>query len=139
MKHSNRFIFILSLIGVIIATYVLQGFLRGKPIVCVNTGCELVRKNPASYLFGIPVPAFGLVGYICLTILAFLRTVKEQKWQLQAMLGITLFGVCFVTWFTLTEIFVIHGMCTWCGISAIIMYVVFALTVKTFLLTKKKK
>jgi uncharacterized membrane protein len=137
MKNYNRYIFILSLLGVIVSSYVLQGFLRGKAIVCVNTGCELVRKNPASYILGIPVPAFGFAGYICLTILAFFRTIKEKKWQLPLMLGITIFGVLFITWFTLTEIFVIHGMCTWCGVSGIIMFAVFALTLKSFLLSKK--
>lgn len=132
-------IFALSLLGILIAIYVLQGFLRGAPIVCVNTGCELVRKNPASYIFGIPVPAFGLVGYMFLTILSFLRTVSEKKWYLPTMLGIAIFGVCFVTWFTYTELFVIGGICTWCAISAFIMYVLGALLLKSYVLAKKAK
>jgi uncharacterized membrane protein len=123
----NRVIFILSIIGIIIAIYVLQGFIRQSPIVCVNTGCELVRKNPASYIFGIPVPAVGLIGYTALAILAFLRSTVQKSWHLTAMLGIGIFGVSFVTWFTYTEIFVIKGICTWCAISAINMVVILLL------------
>ena len=132
----NRIIFVLSIIGVLIAIYVTQSFIRQSPIVCVNNGCELVRKSMYSKLLGIPVPVFGLIGYLSLAIFSFLRTVKDNKNYLRAMLGISLFGVCFVTWFTYTEIFVIKAICTWCAISAVNMYIIFLLTVKIF---KSKK
>ena len=117
--RTNRVIFILSLVGIAIAIYVLQSFLRDAPIVCLNSGCELVRKNPASYILGIPVPAFGLIGYSFLAILAFLKTTKQAKKRriTSLMLGIALFGALFVSWFTYTEIFVIRAICTWCAIS----------------------
>lgn len=136
-NHLNRAIFLLSIAGILIAIYVLQGFIRQAPIVCVNTGCELVRKSPASYLFGIlPVPAVGLVGYSILAICSFLRTTNPSKkaWETitRIMLGMGAFGVAFVAWFTYTELFVIRGVCTWCAISAVNMVVVFALTVKSW-------
>ena len=107
------------------AIYVLQSFLRQASIICLNgSGCEIVRKSPISYPFGIPVPAFGLVGYTILCITAFLRTTGEKKWMLPLMKGVGIFGVCFVTWFTMMEIFVIKGVCTWCAVSAVNMYVV---------------
>lgn len=117
---KNRLIFILSLVGIAIAVYVLQGFLRQAPIVCINSGCEIVRKSPYSYLFGIPVPGFGLVGYTVIAILAFLRTTstKLAKQLLPWIVGIATGGVAFVAWFTYTEIFIIHGVCTWCAVSA---------------------
>ena len=80
----NRIIFFLSLLGIAMAIYVLQSFIRKTGIVCVTSGCELVRKNPASYLFGvIPVPAVGLVGYTIIATLAFLRTSKSKPWMLR--------------------------------------------------------
>mgnify|MGYP001564589588 FL=1 len=134
----NRIIFVLSLVGVIIAIYVLQSFLRDAPIVCLNSGCELVRKNPASYIFGIPVPAFGLVGYSFLAILAFAKTTKGTKKHIisSLMLGIATFGALFVTWFTYTELFVIRAVCTWCAVSAVNMLIIFALTLKSSRLEK---
>ena len=74
----NRIIFVLSLLGIAMAVYVLQGWLRQSSILCfTGGGCDIVRKSPASYLFGvIPVPAVGLIGYSILAILAFLRTTK---------------------------------------------------------------
>lgn len=139
MKKSaylNRIIFVLSLLGVAMAIYVLQSFLRQSPIVCISSGCEIVRKSSSSYPFGMPVPAFGLVGYSLLAILAFMRTTGEKPWILKAMLGIATFGVLFVSWFTYTELFVIRGVCMWCAISAVNMVIVFLLLLKSYRLQK---
>lgn len=141
-KHViNRVVFVLSLLGIIMAIYVLQSFLRQASIVCISGGCETVRKSALSYPFGIPVPAFGLVGYAILSICAFLRTLeKGAKWNAtltKIMLGVAIFGISFVTWFTYTEIFIIQGICMWCAISAVNMYIVFFLLLKERFETKK--
>jgi len=118
--------------------YVLQSFLRQTGIVCLSGGgCEAVRKNALSYPFGIPVPAVGVVGYTFLMVLSFLRTLKNNKGLLWGIFGMGLFGICFVTWFTYTEIFLIKGICMWCAISAINMYIIFGLAVKSLSLAKK--
>jgi uncharacterized membrane protein len=132
----NRIIFVLAIIGTLIALYVFQSFVRQTSIVCVNSGCEIVRKNPASYIFGIPVPGVGLVGYTLLFILAFMRTTSKNKNLLKIILGIAIFGVLFVSWFTYTELFVIGAVCTWCAISAINMTIIFILALKSYLLEK---
>ena len=128
---TNRIIFVLSIVGVAIAIYVSQSFLRKASIVCISTGCETVRKSPLAYPFGIPVPLFGLVGYLVLTASAFLRTMQQKTRTLvtlaNIMFGVAIFGVLFVSWFTYTEIFIIRGLCMWCGISALNMYVIFAI------------
>lgn len=133
----NRIIFVLSLIGFIIAVYVTQSFLRGTNIVCVNSGCELVRKSAYSKIMGIPVPAFGLIGYFFMLTLAFLRTTKDNINLLKGILGMSLFGVCFTTWFTFTEIFLIKGICTWCAISAVNMWIIFGLSVSSYHFAKR--
>lgn len=133
----NRIIFILSIIGTIIAIYVTQSFLRQSSIICINSGCETVRKSPFSYILGIPVPVFGLIGYSVMSIVSFLRTAMDSKILLNIILGISIFGICFTSWFTYTEIFLIKGICTWCAISAVNMWIIFFLTLKSYLLFKK--
>jgi len=137
-KTINRIIFILSIAGLLMGIYVLQSFLRQTGIICLSGGgCEAVRRSPLSYPFGIPVPAVGVAGYTFLVILTFLRTVKDNKKLLSWILGMATFGICFVTWFTYTEIFLIKGICMWCAISAINMYVIFALTLISIKIGKK--
>ena len=136
-KHSltiNRVIFVLAIIGILIAAYVTQSFLRKVGIVCATGGCEAVRKSPASYIYGIPVPSVGLVGYAVIAILAFLRTSSPNKNLLKGILGMTAFGVAFTSWFTYTEIFVIKGICMWCAISTVNMFVLFGLAIKSYIL-----
>jgi len=131
-KNINRIMFILSIAGLLMGTYVLQSFLRKTGIICLSGGgCELVRKSALSYPFGIPVPAVGVVGYTFLVILTFLRTMNHELRTklLPWILGMATFGICFVTWFTYTEIVLIKGICMWCTISAVNMYIIFALAV----------
>ncbi len=136
LRQLNRIVFFLSLIGILMAIYVLQSFIRKTGIVCVTSGCELVRKSPLSYLFGFfPVPAVGLIGYTIITILAFLRTTSQKAWILTGMLGMATFGVVFVSWFTYTELFIIKGVCTWCALSAVNMIVIFFILLRTYLAT----
>lgn len=130
--HLNRIIFILSLVGVAIAIYVLQSWLRQSPIVCLTNGCETVRKSPASYIYGIPVPAVGLAGYSIIALMAFLRTTSKNPLYVRIMLGMATFGVLFVSWFTYTEIVVIRGICMWCAISGINMVAILLLTFKSY-------
>lgn len=138
LKSLNRIIFILSIAGLLMGSYVLQSFLRQTGIVCLTGGgCEAVRKSVLSYPFGIPVPAVGVAGYTFLMVLSFLRTFKTNKGLLWGIFGMALFGICFVSWFTYTELFRIHGICMWCGISAINMYIIFGLTLKSLSLYKK--
>lgn len=130
-RKLNRIIFILSIFGIILAIYVLQSFLRHASIVCLNSGCETVRKSSYSYIFGIPVPAFGLIGYTLISILTFLRTTSRDIRLSQWIVGIATFGVVFVSWFTFTEIFIIKAICTWCAVSAVNMFAIFYLSLKS--------
>lgn len=134
----NRIIFVLAVVGILIAIYVFQSFVRQAPIVCVNTGCETVRKSSSSYIFGFPVPGVGLIGYSIIAILAFLRTTESKnKFQfLKGILGLSTFGVLFVSWFTFTELFIIRAVCTWCAISAVNMTIIFILALKSFIIEK---
>lgn len=139
---ENRLVFILSVIGIVIAIYVTQSFLRQTSIFCVNGGgCEAVRKASQSWLFGVfPVPAIGLIGYTIIAFSAFLNTIKlPTRYSLlptRLMLGMSTFGMLFVSWFTYTEIFIIKGICTWCAISAVNMFVIFGLVAKRYILLK---
>ena len=133
VRKLNRLVFVLSLVGIILAVYVLQSFIRQSPIVCLNSGCEIVRKSPESFLFGfLPVPAVGLVGYSILAVLAFLRTSNKNPNLMYGILGMSLFGVVFVSWFTYTEIFIIKAVCTWCAVSAVLMLTIFSTSLIMF-------
>lgn len=117
----NRAVFLLSLCGLLVAGYVLQGYLRDESPLCVNSGCDIVRKSSYSNIFGMPVPAFGLIGYASISVLAFFRTFNNSGKLAFIHLLVATLGVLFVAWFSYLEVFVIKAICMWCVISAIIM------------------
>lgn len=137
LLYFNRIIFVLSILGTIMAVYVLQGWLRKTNIVCLTGGCEEVRKSAFSYPFGIPVPVVGLLGYTFLMVLSFLRTASLDKRLLYAVLGMATFGIFFVSWFTFTEVYYIKAICTWCAVSAVDMLVIFIVAIKSYKLLKE--
>lgn len=131
-KIYNRFIFLLAVIGFFIALYVFWGYVRQSSILCLNSGCEIVRKSPYSYIFGIPIPGIGLVGYIGIIILAFSRTLFSSKKLLYILVGIAGFGFLLTAYFTFIEVFVIGAVCMWCVISAVIMTSIFIFSLMSF-------
>lgn len=141
-KKLNRLIFILSLIGLAIAGYVLQGYLRNSSVFCpVGGGCETVQKSSYAWPFGIPVPLFGFIGYLLIASLSFIKTAVPGKDRLLlfGLIGISAFGAAFVTWFTLVELIFIKGFCSWCLISAVDMYVLFGLILTSYRQSLKPK
>lgn len=122
---TNRIVFVLSLIGIGIAFYILQAYLRQSAILCLNSGCEVVRNSQYSYIFGIPVPALGLFGYAFLAVLSFMRSMTESRKLSLALIITSALGFLLVLWFTYAEIFLIKAICMWCALSTINMTAIF--------------
>ena len=128
----NRAIFFLALVGFVISAYLFYTYTQEKPIVCLNTGCEIVRDSPYSYVFGIPLPAFGLVMYILVIAVSFLRTTLDKKEYLRLAnkLVFVSSAIGFLTsaYLTYLEAFVIKAYCIWCVASAIVVTLIFILS-----------
>lgn len=138
MQSKNRILFILAIIGIAIASYVLSGTLRHTPVVCITNGCELVQKSPYSWLFGIPVSAYGLIGYSLLAVLAFIRSFSADKRIPTIMLIIAAGGTGFVLWFSSVQALKIGGFCMWCMLSTATMITMFLLLLAEFTHTIKE-
>lgn len=129
----NRAIFILTLAGIVVSGYLLYTYVADTPIVCVNTGCETVRESPYSNFLGVPLPGFGLLFYFFILILSFLRTtldkIDHHHLASKLVFVTALVGVLTSAYLTYLEAFVIKAYCTWCVVSAIIVALIFILSV----------
>jgi uncharacterized membrane protein len=120
---------ILALLGVCVALY-MWAYAAGLtgPILCSVGDCEAVQASEFSKIGGIPVAAFGAVGYLALLVTALmgLRPGLQHSRLIPAILLVGGFaGVVFTGYLTYLEAYVIHAWCQWCVSSAIIMVVVF--------------
>jgi len=123
---------LLSLIGILIALY-LTLYKVGVvgDLSCSIGSCETVNTSQWATFLGLPVAAWGLGTYIALFTLAMAGTGERYagslkiSWLLVALSG---WSVLFSGWLTYLELFVIHAICIWCVVSAVLMVVIFGLS-----------
>jgi uncharacterized membrane protein len=126
---SRMIVATLSLVGALISFYLLLAHLGATTLACPISGCDKVQASIYSSFLGVPVAAYGLVGFVTLIGLGVLGLSSDRVFGLnvQAMLlSITLVGVLAFVVLTYLELFVIHAVCMWCVISSLCMLGAFA-------------
>lgn len=114
--------------GLAVAAYLTLVHYRSELLVCAVGGCETVQKSPYAELLGIPVALLGLGMSIVLAGLTGLRRLqpaREDQTTL-AIFGLALAGTVFTLYLTYLELFVIHAICQWCVLFAIITWLLTA-------------
>ncbi len=124
---------VLALIGCGVAAYLAYVETAQVSAVCGPVGdCNTVQQSAYARLFGVlPIGVLGLLGYIAILTAWFIRRFGRGRLvDLTALvlLGITTFGTLFSIYLTFLEPFVIGATCAWCLSSAIIMTLLFWLT-----------
>mgnify|MGYP001586077707 CR=1 FL=1 len=126
MNKIYFFIKALSLIGIILAVYLLwQQFFQPEFQPCyVNAtiNCEAIISGAVAKTFGIPTPLYGLIGYIVIFFAAMYRKKK-------LLLGMATFGLTFCAWIAYRELFELRVICPICITCQLIMITVFSLAV----------
>lgn len=97
-------------------------------VACGSGSCDIVNLSAWGSLFGIPVAAWGMGYYTALFAVAFAGV--HDRWLEHPMvprllLLLTVCGVVFSVYLTYLELFVIHAICRWCVVSALIVLAVF--------------
>jgi uncharacterized membrane protein len=129
---SRMAIALLALAGLLLSSYLTMyklGLLG--TIQCTIGGCEKVQTSTWSYFLGLPVSAWGLGAYVTILALAILGVqprFARERWLALALFGLSAVGVVFSAWLTYLEAFVIHAWCQWCVISAILITLIFLLS-----------
>ena len=122
----------LALGGVGLATY-LSMYKLGLigTLACTIGSCETVNLSKYATLVGVPVAVWGLGFYVSLFLVALAGTTDRfvnAAWVSYVMLAMTAWGVLFSGWLTYLELAVINAICMFCVISAILVTVLFFLS-----------
>jgi uncharacterized membrane protein len=123
---------LLCLAGIFISAY-LWMFKLGLlgTLACGTGGCETVQLSPQSRFLGIEVALIGLVGYVVLFGLALASLqpgLAAKRWPVQLLAVLSGGAVLFTAYLKFLEFFVIHAICRWCVVSAVIIATVFVLS-----------
>lgn len=125
MRHRQA-IAVMALLGLLLSVY-LTMFKLGMvgPLQCGDGGaCEKVQLGPWGSLFGIPVAAFGVVGYLAILLIAIAGLQPRLAARRAPTLLILLLsagGVAFTAYLKYLEFFEIHAVCRWCVVSAVLI------------------
>lgn len=122
---------LVALVGLFISVY-LTLYKAGiiGVLACGAGSCEAVQLSRWATFLGLPVAAWGAGYYALVFALAFAGVQHrwaESRGLALALLVVTGWGVLFSAWLTYLELFVIHAICRWCVVSAVLAVVVFAL------------
>ena len=124
--RQRQAIAVLALVGLFVALYLwLHALGFGGAIKCgASGGCETVQTSHWAVFLGLPVALYGVVGYLAVLIVALVSlrpaALIERKWNVMlVVLGTA--GVAFTAYLTYLELFVIHAICRWCVGSALII------------------
>lgn len=124
---------VLALAGIFVALYLLLYKLGmiGQ-LNCSVGSCETVNTSKWATFLGFPVAAWGVGFYLGMFVLALLSVQQryaDSRSMSQALLLFSGTGVLFSAWLTYLELFVIHAVCQWCVVSAVIVTAIFVLAV----------
>lgn len=112
----------------LVSGYLLERYVSGGRIACgIDAGCDIVRQSAYSYFYGIPLPLFGLVYYLIILSLSFLKTIRPIKLLNFTLLTSSLIGLLISLYLFYIEVAVIHAICLWCTVSGIISLLIFLL------------
>ncbi len=125
--HIGVFL-MLSGAGFIDASYLTIKHYLGTPINCsLLNGCDTVTNSQYSIIFGLPVALLGVLYYLAVFILVMLYVDTKRKNLFYGAALITPLGLFASFWFVYLQVFVIHALCLYCLISALISTTLFIL------------
>ena len=132
MSAENRYrgIAILALSGLFISIYLLLYHLGYYGMLLCGTGsCDVVQSSRYADFLGLPVPGWGAAWYLAMLVLGLMLAGNSPETSRPGMLAAIFAtgGLAFSVYLTALELFVIHAICRWCVVSAVLTIGIFLL------------
>ena len=124
---------LVALTGAFVALYLTMyklGYIG--TLVCAVGSCEKVQTSKWATFLGFPVGAWGVAYYVAVAVLGLVglrAALAESVFLSRSLTFITGAGLVFSIWLTYLELFVIHAICQWCVISAVLATALFVICV----------
>lgn len=122
---------ILAAVGLLDALYLSWIKLANQEAVCYGVGdCATVNASQFAEIGGIPIAVLGAGAYLVI-LLALWREERSAFLRENGPLivfGISLVGVLYSAYLTYIELFVIHAVCPYCVLSAVVLVLLLLLS-----------
>jgi uncharacterized membrane protein/glutaredoxin len=123
-KNKNTagvIILALSGLGLVLSLYLayLYSSKASAAFCTAGSGCDTVRESSYAIILGVPVALVGVIGYSLIFALSIASIKGKSLWFLLYLVALA--GFAFSAYLTYIELFVIHAICFYCLISAILI------------------
>ncbi len=123
---------VLALIGLVDSAYLTWVKFAHQEAKC-NFGigdCYTVNTSRYSEIYGIPIALFGMLAYLTILLLLVFerRHPLLQEYAPLAVFGISLAGTLYSAYLSYIEAAVLHAWCPYCVLSAIVITLIFLLS-----------
>jgi len=113
----------LAVVGLIDSIYLTWIKLTASGVCILGGGCEIVNTSQYSSIGGIPIAILGAGAYITMLIILLMEP-RSKFFEFNGPLlvfGISFAGVLYSAYLTYLELYVIHAICEFCVLSAIVL------------------
>jgi len=132
----RRILAVLGFIGLLDSAYLSYIKLANATASCAGIGdCDAVNSSKYADIFGIPIALLGAGAYIVMLLILFMEA-RDPLWRANGPLTLfvlTLIGVLYSAYLTYVEIAILHAICPYCVISAVVLVAMFSLSVYRYL------
>jgi uncharacterized membrane protein len=100
-------------------------------LTCSIGSCETVQLSKWATFLGLPVALWGVGAYLAVLALALIGlqpAFLESRTISWMLVGLNAWNVAFSGWLTYLELYVIDAICMWCVVSAILIVMIFVLS-----------
>lgn len=113
----------LSIVGLLDSIYLTWIKLMEQGVCTLSSGCEVVNSSQYATIGGIPIALLGASAYLVMLAVLWLET-RSNFFEFNGPLivfGLSLVGVLYSAYLTYLELYVIHAICPFCVLSAIVL------------------
>jgi uncharacterized membrane protein len=121
----------LAIIGLLDSAYLTWIKYAHQEAICAGIGdCELVNSSAYSELGGLPIALYGAAAYLVLLVLYIFENKSGffEDNSVTLVFGITFIGLLYSGFLTYVEIAILHAICPYCVVSAIVIVILFILS-----------
>lgn len=113
---------LLAIAGIAVAGYLTVVHFRPALLTCTIGGCHTVQTSRYAEVAGVPVAVLGLAMYLVLAGLAAIRLLRPHLAETLTIIGfaVVFAGAIYAAYLTYVEVAVIHAICQWCVLSAVV-------------------
>lgn len=130
MSLRRRIVLILAVLGLLDSIYLSWIKLSNNTAMCAGIGdCDAVNSSVYSEIYGIPIAILGALAFAAIIGIVFFGRKLLGDNDILALFGLSLIGFLYSLYLTFIEVAVLHAICPYCVISAVLITAIFVIAI----------